>query len=273
MIVDKIVQQKIKQYQIQEFIEDQFQKASVAGSKLQMTPLGEKVIISASRPGLVVGRRGQSIKRLTHLLKKRFNLENPQIEIVDVENPNLNPRIIAERIANSLERFGIQRFKGIGHKAMEDAKNAGALGIEILMSGKIPSARARRWRFYQGYLKKSGDIAMTGVDAAYNVAKLKTGIIGIQVRIMPPTTELPDKITFKDVVDDDVLKALAMEQGQALQQAKIELPKKKAKRSPRKHASKKVVQASHPELSEHVQAAVETSSSESASSAASNVDA
>ena len=65
MIVDKIIQQKIKQYKIQEFIEDQFQKASVAGSKLQMTPLGEKVIISASRPGLVVGRRGQSIKRLT----------------------------------------------------------------------------------------------------------------------------------------------------------------------------------------------------------------
>ena len=85
---------------------------------------------------------------------------------------------------------------------------------------------------------------MTGVHAAYNVAKLKTGIIGIQVRIMPPTTELPDKITFKDIVDDDVLKALATEQGQALQQAKIELPKKKAKRSPRKHVSKKVAPTS-----------------------------
>ena len=89
-------------------------------------------------------------------MKDIFNLENPQVEISEVEIPDLDANIVAERIVNSLERYGHQRFKGIGHKAMEDVMRAGALGIEILISGKIPSDRSKSWRFYQGYLKKSG---------------------------------------------------------------------------------------------------------------------
>ena len=48
----------------------------------------------------------------------------------------LDARIVAERIASSLERFGTTRFKGIGHKVMSDVMGAGALGIEIIISGK-----------------------------------------------------------------------------------------------------------------------------------------
>ncbi len=192
----KLVEQKIKDYQIKEFISQNMKQVGLSSSKLQMTPLGEKVIIRAARPGLIVGRKGESIKKLTSQLKKKFNLENPQIEIEEVEEPNLDASIIAERIVNSLERFGLSRFKAIGHRVLEDVMNAGALGIEVLMSGKIPSARARRWRFYQGYLKKSGNIALTEVRTAYADAQLKTGTVGIQVRIMPQI-ELPDKIKFR----------------------------------------------------------------------------
>jgi len=90
------------------------------------------------------------------------------------------------------------RFKGIGHKAMTDVLNAGGIGIEILISGKIPSARARTWRFYQGYLKKCGNAAIEMVDTAYTIAKLKSGIVGIKVSIMPPDVRLPDDIRFID---------------------------------------------------------------------------
>ena len=54
--------------------------------------------------------------------------------------------------------------------------------------------RAKSWRFYSGYLKKCGDISITGVDKASKQAKLKTGVIGVKVSIMPPGTILPDKI-------------------------------------------------------------------------------
>lgn len=193
MIERKFIAQKKKEFQIQEFIAQNLKRVGHSHTRLQRTPLGEKIIIHASRPGLIVGRKGQNIKKLTKTLKKKFDLENPQIEISEIEDVNLDAQIVAERIANTLERFGTTKFKGVGHKVMTDVIDSGALGIEILISGKIPSARAKSWRFYSGYLKKCGDIAL-GVRRAYTSAQLKTGIVGIKVSIMPSDLKLPDDI-------------------------------------------------------------------------------
>lgn len=194
MIERKFVAQKIKEYQIQEYITDNLKNVGHSHTKMVKTPLGEKIIIYASRPGLIVGRKGQNIKDLTVALKKRFGLENPQVEISEVESISLDANIVAEKIVGSLERFGSAKFKGVGHKVMEEVMTAGALGVEIIISGKIPSSRAKSWRFYQGYLKKCGDIAITGVNKANAQAKLKTGVVGVKVSIMPPDTVLPDRI-------------------------------------------------------------------------------
>ncbi len=193
MIERKFVSEKLKEFQIQEYIFTNLKRVGHSHTKMVRTPLGEKIIIFASRPGLIVGRQGQNIKKLTRDLKKKFNLENPQIEISEIENINLDASIVAERISNSLERFGTTKFKGIGHRVMSDVMNAGALGVEIVMSGKIPSARAKSWRFYQGYLKKCGDI-VSGVRIAYARSQLKMGTVGIKVSIMPADIKLPDDI-------------------------------------------------------------------------------
>ncbi len=197
MIERKFIAERLKEFQIQEFISQTLKNVGHSHTKLVRTPLGEKVVIYASRPGLVVGRKGENIKKLTNTLKKKFNLENPQIEIAEVENPNLDAQIVAERIASTIERFGINKFKAIGHKTMMDVMGAGALGIEVLISGKVPSQRAKTWRFYSGYLKKCGNIAVEGVKRAQAVSIMKTGEIGIQVAIMTPDVKLPDDIEVK----------------------------------------------------------------------------
>ncbi len=196
MIERKFVAENLKEFQIEEYMRSILGKAGISYIKLQRTPLGEKILVCASRPGIIVGKSGSNIAKLTKDLKERFHLDNPQIELLEAENPMTDANIVAESIANSLERFGTARFKGIGHKAMSDIMNAGARGVEILISGKVPSSRAKTWRFYMGYLKKSGDVAVSGVHAAYAQAKLKTGIVGVQVRIMPSTTALPDDVTY-----------------------------------------------------------------------------
>ena len=201
MIERQFIAQKMKEYEVQEYFEKNLQRVGHSHTKIQRTPLGDKVIIYAAKPGLIIGRQGTNIKTLTKTLKNRFKLENPQIEIAEIENPNLDAQIVAENIASALERYGSQRFKGIGHKVMMDVMGAKALGIEIMISGKIPAARAKTWRFYTGYLKKCGDIAVSGVNHAYAVAKLKTGIVGIQVKIMPPTTKLPYHIEMRKEVE------------------------------------------------------------------------
>ncbi len=194
MIERQIVAQKKKEYQIQEMIAKNVKGSGYSHTKLQRTPLGEKIIIHAARPGLIVGRKGQNITKLTKNLKNSFELENPQIEISEIDKINLDAEVVAGSIAESLEKFGTGRFKGIMHKTMEEVMNAGALGIEIVISGKIPGARAKSWRVYSGYLKKCGDIAIYGVNKAKVKAVIKTGVVGVKVSIMPPDIKLPDSI-------------------------------------------------------------------------------
>ena len=234
MIERKFVAQKFKEFQIQEYITQNLENVGHSHTKMVKTPLGEKIIIYASRPGLIVGRKGQNIKQLTKTLKKRFELENPQIEISEVENPSLDAHIVAEKIVDALEKFGSEKFKAIGHKIMTEVMRAGALGIEIVVSGKVPSARAKSWRFYSGYLKKCGDIAITGVRKADVQAQLKTGIIGVKVKIMPPDIKLPDDIELveqKEIKVEEVkeIKAEAAKES-AKEETKQEKPKRRRKR-------------------------------------------
>ncbi|MEK6869007.1 MAG: 30S ribosomal protein S3 [Nanoarchaeota archaeon] len=212
MIERKFVSQKIKEFEIQEYIENNLKNVGHSHTKMVKTPLGEKIVLYASRPGLIVGRKGQNIKELTKTLKNKFGLENPQVEISEVGEVNLDANIVAEKITDALERFGSQKFKAIGHKSMESVMGAGALGIEIIISGKVPSSRAKSWRFYSGYLKKCGDISIEGVDRAHAQAKLKTGVIGVKVSIMPPGTKLPDRI---ELIKEKESKAEVLEQSSA----------------------------------------------------------
>ncbi len=202
MIERDFIAQKTKELHIKNYIENKLKNVGLSQIKLKKIPLGEKIILYTSRPGLIIGSKGANIKDLTNYLKKNFKLENPQIEISEIKNPFLDAHVVAEKIANSLERFGSARFKSIGHKMIENIMNAGALGVEIILSGKIPGARAKSWRFYEGYLKKCGDISLTGVSRAKKTATLKSCIIGIKVAIMPPDIQLPDNIEIKKITEE-----------------------------------------------------------------------
>jgi small subunit ribosomal protein S3 len=214
MIERKFISQNMKEFLVKDYLFKELSRVGMSDVTLHRTPLGEKIVISASRPGLIVGKGGGNISRLTRELKEKFNLENPQIEIEEVRDPRGDAAITAEMIANSLERFGSARFKGVGHKAMGDVIGSGALGVEILISGKIPSSRAKTWRFYQGYLKKCGDVSIVGVNKAQQAARLKTGVVGVQVKIMPGSTVLPDKISVKsaDTVSQEATVAVEKQQ-------------------------------------------------------------
>src|SRR3989344_6068346 len=215
MIERQFVSQKIKEFQIKEYMSKVLAKAGYSHTEIHRTPLGEKVVIFTTRPGLVVGKKGDNIKRLTLYLKKKYKLENPQIEIGEVTNPMLDVHYVADRIAYSLERFGSKRFKSVGYKVLQDIMNAGAIGAEVVLSGKIPSARARSWRFSAGYLKKSGDIAENKIKKSIAAVNLKSGTIGIKVSIMTPDIVLPDKL-------------LVHEQKKELKQPEPEIEKAKA---------------------------------------------
>ena len=109
MIERKFIAQKFKEFQVQEHVKKNLGRVGLSNIKLQKTSVGERVIVSASRPGLVVGRGGATIQKLTSDLKKGFELENPQIEINEVKEFGLDAAVVAESIVAQLERFGTQR--------------------------------------------------------------------------------------------------------------------------------------------------------------------
>lgn len=242
MIERKFVSENKKEFLVEEFIRENLKGVGHSMTKVKKTPLGEKIIIYSSRPGLVVGRAGANIKKLTKQLKTRFKFENPQIEIAEVENINLDPQIVAEKIANSLERFGVNKFKGIMHKAMTDVMNSGAKGVEIHLSGKLPSSRAKKWKVYAGYLKRCGNVAVTGVRYAKMQAELKAGIIGIKVKIMPSDLILPDTVTIRDVAEETsgpVAPAVEQKAPKKEETKKAETKKKRPRKSAEKAAEKR----------------------------------
>jgi small subunit ribosomal protein S3 len=193
----KFVDFKKNEFKIKEYVKNYLGKGRISKVNIEYTPVGEKVIMLTGKPGLIIGRGGEKIEKLTVLLKKNFHFENPHIEIQEIKNVRLDAQSIADELAINLENSGPMRFKIISYKLLQEIVAAGALGVEIKLAGKLPSARAKTWRFKKGYLKKVGDSAKI-VDTAYSVAQTRPGTIGIMVSILPPDAKIHDQINLNE---------------------------------------------------------------------------
>ncbi|MEI6731208.1 MAG: 30S ribosomal protein S3 [archaeon] len=221
----KFVTFKKEELGVREYVKRSMGKGKISDVSIEYTPVGEKIIVSTNRPGLVIGRRGEKIDELTRVLKKRFKLDNPHIEIKEILNSRLDAKLVADEIALLLERDGSLKFKVIAYKMLQDIMKSGALGAEILLSGKLPAERAKSWRFSQGLLKKTGDPAKV-VDGAISQAITLPGVVGIQVRILPPNAHIHDKIVVDDALRAKVL-SLPVALVQDLEVVKVKKPRKK----------------------------------------------
>ena len=234
MIEREFIKERMKQLRIKETIGENFNKGAEIGNvTVEKTPLGERIVISTTRPGIIIGRGGSTIKGLTNKLKNKFKLENPQIETLEIPDPYTSAAVVATKIASELERFGPSRFKGIGYRELGRIMNSGALGVEIVIDGPIPGARSRKWRFWKGYMKKCGFISDNLLDKAQANAILKKGTVGVSVTIMHPDTPLPDKII---IVEPESEKAENIE----LEEVEGEKPKEETKLAEKKAPAKKV---------------------------------
>lgn len=208
----KFVNVKKQELEIKNFVKRNLGKGKISGVKIEYTPVGEKILVATHKPGWVIGKKGEKIMELTEVLKKKFKMENPHIEIEEIIKPEFDAQLIADEIAISLERFGSMKFKSICYRMFQRIKDAGALGAEIVTAGKLPSDRARTWRFAFGYLKKTGDSAKI-VDKAESVATTKQGVVGIKVSILAPNKKIHDKIEIsEDLINNIKQNATFVEQ-------------------------------------------------------------
>jgi len=224
----KFVQFKKDELGVKEFIKNNLGKGKISSATVEYTPVGEKIIVSTRNPGYVIGKGGEKIDELTRILRKRFNLENPHIEIREIMKPEFDAQSVADEIALSLERLGNLKFKVIAYKMLEKIMRAGALGVEIRLSGRLPSERARSWRFAQGYLKKTGDTAKV-VGRAKAVAITMMGVTGIKVSILAPDAKIHDRIDVDEKLRAKI-RANAIQAGNE-EEEKIKNKKRKEKKA------------------------------------------
>lgn len=193
--VKYFIKQNSRKLAIDEFLASELNAAGYGGVEIRKMPMKTEVVVQASRPGVVIGRRGSKIRELTYILENEFGIENVQVEVNEIENPWLDAAVMASRLARQLER-GV-RFRRMAYWILRRVMRAGAVGCEIIVKGKLSSRRARYQKFKDGIIAKTGEPADLFVHEADDRAVLKAGVIGIKVRIMGPQTRLPGVIKIK----------------------------------------------------------------------------
>lgn len=195
--VKNILNKKDVKARIKEFLKRRLKDAIFGDVDIAFTPLGVRITVYTMRPGRLIGTRGRTIKEITRKIEEEFKVENPQISVAEIEVPELNPDVMAQRIAQALERG--TRHRRVAFWAIDRIMSAGAKGVEIEISGKLTSARARTEKYTSGFIPKVGDVAMKYLRIGKASVQLKPGIFGIKVKIYPPNAPSPEDIQVSQV--------------------------------------------------------------------------
>jgi len=205
--IKNVLNNNFRNMELDEFLREELKDAGYGGVDIQKSPLGTRLTLYVTRPGLVIGRKGSGIKDLTSKLEIKYGLTNPQISVIELEIPELNPKIMCNRIAQLIERG--TAFRRAALWTVNTIKNAGALGVEVTISGKLRSERAHFEKHSSGIIPKSGNMADQVVKEGITHVLTKMGIMGIQLKIaikgsVPPEFELitnfKENLSFEDTM-------------------------------------------------------------------------
>ena len=179
--IKNVMKNNFRNMELNEFLSSTLTDAGYGGAEVQKTPIGTKITLFVIRPGLVIGRKGSGIRDLTSRLEQQFDLENAQVSVTEVTKPELNPNIMANRIAQLIERG--TAFRRASLWTINTIMGAGALGVEITVSGKLRGERAHFEKHTAGIIPKSGKVAEEVVRNATRSMLTKMGLVGIKLKI------------------------------------------------------------------------------------------
>ncbi|HZA43076.1 MAG TPA: 30S ribosomal protein S3 [Nitrososphaeraceae archaeon] len=210
--ISNVMKNNFRNLELDEFLSETLRDAGYGRVDVQKTPIGTRITLSVTRPGLVIGRKGAGIKDLTTKLEQKFGLSNPQISVTELEAPELNPKIMCNRIAQLIERGTAFRRAAIWTN--NTIMNAGALGVEITVAGKLRSERAHFEKHAAGLVPKSGDVANKVVRHGVTHVLTKMGLMGIQLKIalkdeLPKEFEMIDSGTSNTEAEGQKLESTA----------------------------------------------------------------
>jgi small subunit ribosomal protein S3 len=190
------VNRNVERQLVREYLLKETERAGFGGLHFERAfdnqSICTKVTLQAERVGMVIGRRGRVINELQRRIRDDFNLENPKLQVEEIDRPAINAQVMASKLASALERGWY--FRRAGHSTVLNIVEAGAKGCLIILSGKLTGSRHRTEKFLKGHIKFCGEIALTHMDIGFATAVKKLGTIGCTVAIMKPGSKLPHEV-------------------------------------------------------------------------------
>jgi len=169
----------IRDYKIREYLEKKLKDAAVANVLIERNSKRTDVTIYTAKPGVIIGHGGEEIEVLKKEISKITD-ENIQISIMEIKNPDLSAKIVADSIAHQIENR--VSFRIAQKRAIRNAMKAGALGIKTKVSGRLGGAEIAR---SEGYSEGTTPLHTLRADIDYATSEANTtfGKIGVKVWI------------------------------------------------------------------------------------------
>ena len=176
---------------IRKLLNSELKDAVISKIEIQKTKDNVIVDVVAARPGVIIGQDGKNVENLTKKITKIVNGRNVKLNVVEVQNPDLDAKVIAKWIAEQLENRA--SFRTAQKKAMQRVMKAGAKGVKTLVSGRLGGADIAR---SEGYSEGVVPLHTLRADIDYAVSEAHTtyGRLGVKVWICRGEI-LPEKKT------------------------------------------------------------------------------
>ncbi len=168
--------------EVRDFLKNKLAQASVSRIQIERPARAAFITIHTARPGIVIGKKGEDIEKLRHEVATRMglNINNVKINIEEIRKPEIDATLVAESIAQQLERRIM--FRRAMKRAVGNAMRLGALGIKVYVSGRLNGAEIARSEWY-----REGRVPLHTLraDIDYGTARANTtyGVIGVKVWI------------------------------------------------------------------------------------------
>ncbi len=175
---------------LNDFLRTEIKEAGFHKVEISKTPSGTKITLYVTRPGIVIGRKGVGIKQLTEKVESDFGFKNPQISVEEIPKGELSPSVMCNRMAAHLERG--TAFRRATMWTINQIMEAGAMGVQISISGKLRGDRSAFEKHTQGILPRAGNYAKNIVSEDVIHTKTAMGLIGIKIRIARKEKLVPE---------------------------------------------------------------------------------
>ncbi|MBA2594388.1 MAG: 30S ribosomal protein S3 [Pseudomonadota bacterium] len=164
---------------VREFLKQKLRSASVSAIQIERPANNARIIVHTARPGIVIGKKGEDIEALRREVSRMMGVP-VQITVEEIRKPELDSYLVAESVANQLERRIM--FRRAMRRAVTNAMRLGAQGIRVNVAGRLNGAEIARSEWY-----REGRVPLhtlrADIDYGFAEAKTTYGVIGVKVWI------------------------------------------------------------------------------------------